>query len=37
VARLMLNADDNNLFYNRILLRPHDRKADVAPTLEAIS
>jgi hypothetical protein len=33
VARLRLNADDNPIFHNRILLRPDDRPKDCHPKL----
>ena len=34
MANLTLNADDNNFFYNRIVLRPKDRMK-LAPTLDS--
>jgi hypothetical protein len=33
IARLSLNADDNYFFYNRIVIRPKDRLADVTSSL----
>jgi hypothetical protein len=31
VARLMLNTDDNDFFYNRIIIRPSERPSDLEP------